>query len=34
VFDAGERGGVRRYPEQASRQLWADVPIGVLDLQR
>jgi para-nitrobenzyl esterase len=33
VFDAGERGGVRGYPEEASRQLWADVPIGVLDLQ-
>jgi para-nitrobenzyl esterase len=33
VFDAGERGGVLRYPEQASRELWADVPIGVLDLR-
>ncbi|MEU2348064.1 carboxylesterase family protein [Modestobacter sp. NPDC049651] len=32
VFDAGERGGVLRYPEQASRALWADQPIGVLDL--
>jgi para-nitrobenzyl esterase len=33
VFDTGERGGVHRYPEQASRDLWAGRTIGVLDLQ-
>jgi para-nitrobenzyl esterase len=32
VFDVGERGGVRAYPEEASRRLWAGTPIGVLDL--
>ncbi|MFW3170901.1 carboxylesterase/lipase family protein [Geodermatophilus sp. CPCC 206100] len=32
LFDVGERGGVRAYPEQASRRLWADRPVGVLDL--
>jgi para-nitrobenzyl esterase len=33
VFDSGGRGGIRAYPEDASRGLWADTPIGVLDLQ-
>src|SRR5438093_355696 len=33
VFDAGERGGVRPYPEEASWKLWADAPPEVLDLQ-
>nr|WP_239522562.1 carboxylesterase family protein [Geodermatophilus sabuli] len=33
VFDTGERGGVARYPEQASRDLWAGRTIEVLDLQ-
>ena len=33
LFDVGERAGVGRYPEQASRRLWADRPIGVLDLE-
>jgi para-nitrobenzyl esterase len=32
VFDTGDRGGVRTYPEAASRRLWADTPVGVLDL--
>jgi para-nitrobenzyl esterase len=31
VFDTGERGGVRPYPEEASRRLWADTAFGVLD---
>ncbi len=33
VFDVGERGGVRPYPEEASWKLWADLPPGVLDLR-
>ena len=33
VFDAGNRGGIRGYPEDASRRLWAETPIGVLDLR-
>jgi para-nitrobenzyl esterase len=33
VFDAGERGGVRAYPEEASCKLWADAPPEVLDLR-
>jgi len=32
VFDTGGRGGVRAYPEAASRRLWADAPIDVLGL--
>ena len=32
VFDVD--GGVRPYPEVASRRLWADTPVGVLDLLR
>ncbi|MGY1748388.1 carboxylesterase/lipase family protein [Modestobacter sp. SYSU DS0511] len=34
VFDTGERGGVRPYPEQASRDLWRNAPIGLLDVRR
>jgi para-nitrobenzyl esterase len=34
VFDIGERGGVRAYPEEASYQLWAGTAIEVLDLRR
>jgi para-nitrobenzyl esterase len=34
IFDIGAKGGVRTYPEEASRQLWLDTPIEVLDLQR
>lgn len=34
LFDTGERGGVRAYPEESSRRLWADTCIEVLDLQR
>jgi para-nitrobenzyl esterase len=33
VFDTGDRGGVRAYPESASRRLWADTPVEVLDLR-
>ncbi|WP_252439056.1 carboxylesterase/lipase family protein [Pseudonocardia humida] len=33
VFDTGDRGGVRAYPEAASRRLWADAPVEVLDLR-
>jgi para-nitrobenzyl esterase len=33
VFDAGERGGVRPYPEEASWKLWSDLPPEVLDLR-
>lgn len=33
VFDAGGRGGVRPYPEEASWKLWADAPPEVLDLR-
>jgi para-nitrobenzyl esterase len=33
VFDVGERGGVRPYPEESSWKLWADSPPEVLDLQ-
>jgi para-nitrobenzyl esterase len=32
IFDIGEHGGIRTYPEEKSRQLWLDTPIGVLDL--
>jgi para-nitrobenzyl esterase len=32
VFDVGERGGVRAYPEQTSRGLWAGRSIEVLSL--
>jgi para-nitrobenzyl esterase len=32
VFDVD--GGVRPYPEEASRRLWEDHPVGVLDLLR
>jgi para-nitrobenzyl esterase len=32
VFDIGDRGGVRVYPEAASHRLWADTPVAVLDL--
>jgi para-nitrobenzyl esterase len=32
VFDVD--GGVRPYPEEASRRLWQDHPIGVLDVLR
>jgi para-nitrobenzyl esterase len=31
VYDSGERGGVRAYPEETSRRLWADTAIEVLD---
>ncbi|MGY1854760.1 carboxylesterase/lipase family protein [Modestobacter sp. SYSU DS0290] len=34
VFDTGERGGVRPYPGQATRDLWRGAPIGLLDLRR
>ena len=34
IFDIGAEGGVKIYPEEASRQLWLDTPIEVLDLQR
>jgi para-nitrobenzyl esterase len=34
VFDSGERGGVRPYPEEASRRLWADTRFSVIDLRR
>jgi len=34
VFDVGEDGGVRTYPEETSRQLWLHTPIEVLDLRR
>jgi para-nitrobenzyl esterase len=33
VFDAGGRGGVRPYPEEASWKLWADASPEVLDLR-
>ncbi|HLU53999.1 MAG TPA: carboxylesterase family protein [Pseudonocardia sp.] len=33
VFDVGERGGVRPYPEEASWKLWADRPPEVVDLR-
>jgi para-nitrobenzyl esterase len=33
VFDVGERGGVRPYPEEASWKLWAELPPEVLDLR-
>jgi para-nitrobenzyl esterase len=33
VFDSDARGGVRSYPEDTSRRLWADTPTSVLDLQ-
>ena len=34
IFDIGAQGGgVRTYPEEASRQLWLDTPIEVLDLE-
>jgi hypothetical protein len=32
VLDTGERGGVRAYLEEASRQLWADTSLGVIEL--
>ena len=31
VFDTGERGGVRAYPEETSRQLWAGAGSAVVD---
>jgi para-nitrobenzyl esterase len=34
IFDVGDRGGIRTYPEERSRQLWLDTPIEVLDLRR
>jgi para-nitrobenzyl esterase len=34
VFDIEGRGGIRAYPEDASRKLWAGTPIGVLGLHR
>ncbi|MET0864011.1 MAG: carboxylesterase family protein [Nakamurella sp.] len=34
VFDSTAQGGVRAYPEEASRQLWLDTAIGVLDVRR
>jgi para-nitrobenzyl esterase len=34
VFDVGDRGGVRAYPEAASRRVWADTPMAVLDLDQ
>jgi para-nitrobenzyl esterase len=33
VFDTGDRGGVRAYPESASQLVWADTPVEVLDLR-
>ena len=33
VFDLNGHGGVHTYPEEASRQLWLETPIGVLDLE-
>lgn len=32
IFDISEHSGIRTYPEEKSRQLWLDTPIGVLDL--
>jgi len=34
VYDTAMRGGVQPYPENTSRQVWADTPTSVLDLQR
>ncbi len=34
IFDVAGRGGVRTYPEEASRRLWLTTPLGVLDLRR
>jgi para-nitrobenzyl esterase len=34
VFDSDGRGGVRPYPEEASRRLWAGTRFSVVDLQR
>ncbi len=33
VFDIGERGGVRSYPEEVSRRLWEGAAPWVIDLQ-
>jgi para-nitrobenzyl esterase len=34
VFDSGARGGVRPYPEEASRRLWAGTTFTTVDLRR
>jgi para-nitrobenzyl esterase len=34
VFDSDGRGGVRAYPEEASRRLWAGTTFTTVDLQR
>ncbi|WP_222267981.1 carboxylesterase/lipase family protein [Modestobacter marinus] len=34
VFDHGNSDGVRAYPEEASRRLWADTTPAVLDVRR
>jgi hypothetical protein len=33
VFDTAAHGGIQAYPEEASRRLWADSPVSLLDLQ-
>jgi para-nitrobenzyl esterase len=33
VFDSGDRGGIRPNPEEASRRLWADTSIDLIDLR-
>jgi para-nitrobenzyl esterase len=32
VFDIGDDGGIKTYPEERSRQMWLGTQIEVLDL--